>query len=354
MNQRFLGGLTAALMMASLGHVLPSQASELTVSEDQIGEDAPESVSPLSGEVAAPNGASETSAVKVGEYQSEEQLDSLDESIATIYAHQMDGRYAATLYVRDIPVLTALGNSVGDKQSSEASPESAKVGRPASADALQQTAIAQAESSIDYAQDPVWRATAIAARLNQAHRDQVDPGTITARWDSELEAFIIELDDEPLVTIDGRVIPPDTTGNEAEDTLQMANRIRRQLGAEPLSEVEGMPEPVQQVALGPVRLRFSGMASWYGPGFHGRRSASGEVFNQHALTAAHPSLPFGTLLQVTNTNTGSTVTVRVNDRGPYAGHRVLDLSAAAAQAIGMLRSGVAPVRVEVLGQTRNR
>ena len=92
------------------------------------------------------------------------------------------------------------------------------------------------------------------------------------------------------------------------------------------------------------------MASWYGPGFHGRRTANGEVYNQNALTAAHRSLPFGTKVRVTNVNTGSSVIVRINDRGPFSGGRVIDLSAAAARVIGMLRSGVAPVRIEILGR----
>jgi rare lipoprotein A len=95
---------------------------------------------------------------------------------------------------------------------------------------------------------------------------------------------------------------------------------------------------------------FSGRASWYGPGFHGRRTANGEVFNQNALTAAHPSLSFGTKVKVTNLNNGRSVVVRINDRGPYAGGRVIDLSAAAARSLQMIRSGVARVQVTVLGR----
>jgi rare lipoprotein A len=86
-----------------------------------------------------------------------------------------------------------------------------------------------------------------------------------------------------------------------------------------------------------------GVASWYGPGFHGRRTASGERFNTHALTAAHKTLPFGTCVRVTNKNTGRSVVVRVNDRGPFVAGRVIDLSRAAANAIGM--GGTAPVRL---------
>jgi rare lipoprotein A len=91
-----------------------------------------------------------------------------------------------------------------------------------------------------------------------------------------------------------------------------------------------------------------GWASWYGPGFDGNYTASGEIFNQYAMTAAHPYLPFGTLVQVTNMDNGASAVVRINDRGPYAGGRIIDLSAGAAEAIGMIYSGEAYVAVEVL------
>lgn len=89
-----------------------------------------------------------------------------------------------------------------------------------------------------------------------------------------------------------------------------------------------------------------GHASWYGPGFHGRMAASGERFNQFSMTAAHKTLPFGTLIMVTNTHNGRSCIVRVNDRGPYVAGREIDLSFAAARAIGM--DGVASVRLDVL------
>ena len=84
-----------------------------------------------------------------------------------------------------------------------------------------------------------------------------------------------------------------------------------------------------------------GMASWYGPGFHGKRTASGERFHANALTAANKTLPFGSQVRVTNERTGRSVVVRINDRGPYAHGRVIDLSKAAAQAVGI--SGVGRV-----------
>ena len=94
---------------------------------------------------------------------------------------------------------------------------------------------------------------------------------------------------------------------------------------------------------------LSGTASWYGGKFHGRRTANGETYNQHALTAAHRYLPFGTEVVVTNQNNGRSVVVRINDRGPFSGGRIIDLSHQAASQIGMINSGTAKVTVEIIG-----
>lgn len=93
---------------------------------------------------------------------------------------------------------------------------------------------------------------------------------------------------------------------------------------------------------------IDGVASWYGPGFNGRKTASGEIFNTNQLTAAHKTLPFGTSVRVTNLENGRSVVVRINDRGPYVGSRVIDLSHAAAVQIGMIEDGTAKVKIEVL------
>jgi len=93
-------------------------------------------------------------------------------------------------------------------------------------------------------------------------------------------------------------------------------------------------------------LRQEGIASWYGHEFAGRPTASGEIFNPAMYTAAHPNLPFGTVLTVTNMQNNRQVTVRINDRGPFVAARIIDLSMAAAEAIDMIHSGVAPVIVE--------
>jgi rare lipoprotein A len=94
---------------------------------------------------------------------------------------------------------------------------------------------------------------------------------------------------------------------------------------------------------------LSGVASWYGPGFHGRTTANGERYDMHGMTAAHKSLAFGTRVRVTNETNGKSVVVRINDRGPYVGKRIIDLSKSAAQAIDMIGPGTAAVTVEVVG-----
>jgi rare lipoprotein A len=98
---------------------------------------------------------------------------------------------------------------------------------------------------------------------------------------------------------------------------------------------------------GKADFRQVGTASWYGPGFHGKKTASGERFDQNKLTAAHRSLPLDTVVKVTNLDNGKAVKVSINDRGPYAGKRVIDLSRAAARELDMTDDGTARVRIEV-------
>jgi rare lipoprotein A len=96
----------------------------------------------------------------------------------------------------------------------------------------------------------------------------------------------------------------------------------------------------------------TGIASWYGEKFHGRKTAGGERYNMYAKTAAHKTLPISTMLLVTNLENGKKIVVRVNDRGPFVKSRIIDLTLAGAQELGMLKNGTAPVRIEALGETR--
>jgi len=115
-----------------------------------------------------------------------------------------------------------------------------------------------------------------------------------------------------------------------------------------------VPKPVYRsgglaASAGIPGLRMRGVASFYGPGFQGRRTANGETFDMNAMTCAHRTLPFGTVLRVTNLDNDREVVVRVNDRGPYVGGRIIDLSRGAAEELGMVDTGTAEVMLDVIG-----
>jgi len=110
------------------------------------------------------------------------------------------------------------------------------------------------------------------------------------------------------------------------------------------------PSPQGQLQIATTRPGkvINGQASWYGPGFYGNLTANGEVFRPGAFTAAHRTLPFGTRVRVTNLDNGRSTVVRINDRGPFHGGRILDLAHGAAGELGVTASGLAQVRLEVL------
>lgn len=256
-----------------------------------------------------------------------------------IYAHTMGTSPAVTLYVHDIPVLTFLGESEPETAASTfgfLTPDQVIDGD-----------LGLAET------DPLWRAAIVADRINQLSPEAA--AELTLKWNKDKETYLVMLGDEAITAVDTQHILPDSTKNWDQDALQVTNRLRRLVGgASPLAMGNIVPRPRYRATIDtntaaqPTGQSQRGMASWYGPGFHGRRSASGERFNQNALTAAHRTLPFGTKVRVTNLNSGTSVVVRINDRGPFIHGRVIDLSRAAAGAIGMLGSGVAPVQLEVL------
>jgi rare lipoprotein A len=117
----------------------------------------------------------------------------------------------------------------------------------------------------------------------------------------------------------------------------------------PPSKVKLLPAPAPA-----TRASQTGIASWYGPGFHGKATASGIIYDQNGLTAAHQTLPLGTRVMVTNLETGSSTEVTINDRGPFAKGRIIDLSFAAGKALGMINPGTIPVRVEVVDSGPHR
>jgi rare lipoprotein A len=123
--------------------------------------------------------------------------------------------------------------------------------------------------------------------------------------------------------------------------------------AAPSDELQIKPAaPALPIATPPQQPRVKsvsqGEASWYGPGFFGNRTANGEVLRPGSLTAAHRTLPFGTQVRVTNMGNGRSAIVRINDRGPFHGHRVIDLAHGAASNLGLISSGIANVKLEVL------
>jgi rare lipoprotein A len=118
-----------------------------------------------------------------------------------------------------------------------------------------------------------------------------------------------------------------------------------QPGASPAS---GPPPAIERQPAVPGEYVEEGVASWYGVPFNGRRTSNGEIYDMHELTAAHRTLPFNCVVRVTNLNNGKHTEVRINDRGPFVANRVIDLSLSAAQAIEMVGTGTANVRLEIL------
>lgn len=187
--------------------------------------------------------------------------------------------------------------------------------------------------------DDGTRAHAVAEAINRAQaRGQLRADAI--RPARRGGAYVLLAGPETLLSIDDRLAAQ--SGLRAPQlVLRWLDNLRAALGG------AAFPQTASRGGLtgGGTLL---GRASWYGPGFHGRRSASGERFDQNMMTAAHKTLPFGTVLLVTNRHNHKSVLVRINDRGPYVAGRMIDLSAAAARALAI--DGVGAVRIDILGQ----
>jgi rare lipoprotein A len=328
--------------------------------------------------------------VKVGEYQSSAGNLTSDAVITEIHPHNLGGRQAATLFIRKIPVLTFVSST---PVKSEETKVDAKVGVTGGDTQSTQSNNAVADSSAKVANvgtitdvsnqtkigddDPVQKAGVVAARINQLIRENVDASQIIVSWkalsattnqaenksvsadETSSDRYMIKVNNQELVEINDQTRSPDTTNNLAQDALQATNRLRRLLGnASPLKQILNLPArlPISipklpsEINIGPVKVTLRGVASYYGYDGSGNSTASGQRFNPEGLTAAHRHLPFGTKVRVTNTRNGRSVVVRINDRGPFIRGRVIDLSVAAARILGMMGSGVAPVRIEVLGR----
>jgi rare lipoprotein A len=143
---------------------------------------------------------------------------------------------------------------------------------------------------------------------------------------------------------DRRQPPPVQPSSTPPETADAAKRST-DVPEPPATPKRSKPAP----ARAPSGHTEEGNASWYGAPFHGRHASNGEIYNMYKLTAAHRTLPFETMVRVTNLNNGKSTVVRIIDRGPFVGNRVIDLSLAAARELDAVGAGVVPVRVEVLG-----
>lgn len=165
------------------------------------------------------------------------------------------------------------------------------------------------------------------------------------------------ISDAPNRAISTRKVLPSEHQTSSPSTDQPETRtIPREIP--PIATIPSSPEtddeapPLAKIPApaGPIMVE-TGLASWYGPRFHGKLTASGEVYSQENFTAAHRTLPWGSRVRVTNLANGKSVEVRINDRGPFGKGRIIDVSRAAARALGIVGSGITTVRVEWLSDS---
>ncbi|MGL5033186.1 MAG: septal ring lytic transglycosylase RlpA family protein, partial [Microcystaceae cyanobacterium] len=244
-----------------------------------------------------------------------------------------DGRLAVTVRFKSLPIVTLLGTT---EELKSFSPQNVT------------------DKGVQS------QAKAIADKLNQfAQAQDFDATSITLTQDKRQQTYSIQVAGEELIRLDRNTVLPGQARLSSQTALQITNNLRRLMGnAAPLKTLAtaslspgngALSQPNVGIQETTVRQRVrSGIASWYGPGFHGRRTANGERYNQNSLTAAHKTLPFGTQVLVTNLHTGRSVMVRINDRGPFIRGRVIDLSAGAAKVIGVYGRGTAPVALEIV------
>jgi len=205
------------------------------------------------------------------------------------------------------------------------------------------------ERTLGYVADET-RAYLIAQQLKRLIRQaSFDPEAIAAYPIAESSPLlnasaVVGTPDRPMFAINDAM---STAVGYSPDwaAISWANNLRLALDTAPLQPGEAF---MNLKGLEESKIDIAGEASWYGPYFHGRATANGETYDQYDLTVAHKSLPFGTQLKVRNVVNDKTVVVRVNDRGPYVGDRILDLSRAAADCLGSDQAGVIPVEAMVL------
>ncbi|MDB9380086.1 septal ring lytic transglycosylase RlpA family protein, partial [Nodularia sphaerocarpa] len=317
MNQRYLWTIVA-LFLTALGTPLAGHAQTTTAKK----------TTPVSQKSPV------SDAVKVGEFQTSAGKLTSDAVITNIHSHNLGGRKAATLFIKNIPVLTFLSSQpvasvdrkvgvIGDTQGKQS--YSLMAGNSAKLSSLRNLTNGRNQKKSLH-DDPVHRAGLIAASIQQLVRNNEDAQKITVSWKGEdkstanqaqskkasvqqqpsdrasadlSDRYTIKINNQELVEINAKTILAGTTDNLAEDALQATNRLRRLIGdASPINEIAGLPErarlslpPIGQQIAGNIRFSFRGLASFYGRGFAGRPTATGERFNPEGMTAAHRTLP---------------------------------------------------------------
>jgi len=244
-----------------------------------------------------------------------------DERVTTIN-HVWKGENAVTLRVKNIPILTFIG-----------------------------------ENSHQEAEE-------VIKKINQLQPESYQEMKVV--WDKDSQNYSVKIDSLVIVELNKNCFLSDTTNNSKEDAAQVSKRLRRLLGniydvveePEPTTKINKktviVPKTNKKTVIVPntgkktptVKMTKRGIASWYGPGFHGELTANGERYNSNDYTAAHKTFPFGTKVRVTNLSNGHSVIVRINDRGPFIRGREIDLSAQAARVLNI--DGLAQVKIEVI------
>jgi len=194
---------------------------------------------------------------------------------------------------------------------------------------------------------PRERATILVNKLRDFLKENKNPWKIFPGFEKGIA--VIKYGSEVLFTAD--VKSAKSSGLSVSDlALSWANNTRKALGAAELIKDYELIKMISDRYDEIVGYYETGVASWYGDYFHGRTAADGSIYNMYQFTAAHKSLPFGSVVKVTNLKNGNSCIVKITDRGPFIDGRIIDLSMVAAEEIGMLDSGISKVKIEVLGK----
>ncbi len=194
---------------------------------------------------------------------------------------------------------------------------------------------------------PRKRASILVSRLENFVKNNENPWKIFPAFEKGIA--VIKYGNKVLFTAD--IKSAEFSGLNVSDlALSWANNTRRALGAAELIKDYELIKVISDKYDEIMGYYETGVASWYGDYFHGRTAADGSIYNMYQFTAAHKTLPFGSVVKVTNLKNGNVCIVKITDRGPFIDGRIIDLSMVAAEEIGMLDSGISKVKIEVIGK----